>query len=108
MNIAEHLFAVVGTGGLATLLLVLGLLSKRMSETMNGKPYFRMFFLAGLLCLISMAARLVSGAMGVADDPALGEHAGWVLLYHGLPALALSIGLRTAWHYWSWLLAERD
>jgi hypothetical protein len=38
----------------------------------------------------------------------LSNETGWVLLYNGLPALAVTLGLFVAWRYWSWLLAERN
>ncbi len=96
--------SILGVGGVAVAMVVLGLLSKRMSETTGGDPHYRWFFAAALLLIVSAAARLVGRAVGTGGD----ADVVWALLYDGLPALAVTIGVRTAWHYWSWMLAERD
>jgi hypothetical protein len=92
--------------GIAAALVVLGLLSKRMNDnTGSAKPYYRWFYVAAALLVISAAARLV-GDLGGETEPH--TRIEWVLLYDGLPALGITLGLYVAWRYWSWLLAERD
>jgi hypothetical protein len=108
MNAFELILSMIGPVGLAVMMTVLGLLSKRMNDTTRGTAYFRWFFVAAALLIVSALARLVGGVLGLQQDPGLANRVDWVLLYVGLPALAVSIALRTAWHYWSWLLAERD
>ena len=96
--------SVLGVGGVAVTMVVLGLLSKRMSQTTGGDPYYRWFFVAALLLIASAAARLIGRAVGTSGESEIA----WALIYDGMPALAVTIGVRTAWHYWSWMLAERD
>ena len=92
--------------GIAAALVVMGLLSKRMNDnTGSAKPYYRWFYVAAGLLLISAGARVV-GALS--QDAELHIRLEWVLLYDGLPALGITLGVFVAWRYWSWLLAERD
>ncbi|MCA9903583.1 MAG: hypothetical protein KC547_06980 [Anaerolineae bacterium] len=106
-----HLLSAAGPLGIAIALLVIGLLSKRMnsmSPVSNGKPLYRWYYVAALLAALSAAARILGLLSG---DPMIESDRAellWVLLYHGLPALAVTIGVVAAWRYWSWLLAERD
>jgi hypothetical protein len=103
--VVTSLLSALAPGGTAVALVVLGLLSRRMSRTSGGKPFYIWFFVAAALLLISALARpllLVSGETAPHDSVL------WVLLFDGLPALGISIGMYAAWHYWSWLLAERS
>lgn len=99
------LLGLLGPISIALLLIIVGLLSKRLGEQTHAKPYYFGFYTAAGLMLISAAARfleLVSQGT-VAFNDALR-----LLFEDALPALALSIGVYVAWRYWSWLLAERD
>ncbi len=89
-------------------LLVLARLSKRLGSQTQAKPYYRGFIVAALLMSISLVARVANGLWALAPPDALATSALWIILYSGLPALALTIGVVFAWRYWSWLLAERD
>ncbi|MCC6617154.1 MAG: hypothetical protein IT320_27015 [Anaerolineae bacterium] len=106
-----HLLSAAGPLGIGIALLVVGLLSKRMnsmSVIADGKPLYRWYYVAAALAFLSAAARiagLLSGDVTIESDR---TEIVWVLLYHGLPALAVTIGVVGAWRYWSWLLAERD
>jgi hypothetical protein len=98
-------FAILGPAGIAVALVVLGMLSKRLGATTRSGAHYGWFFFAAVLMIISAGARVAgmwAGARNLANEPV------WVLLYNGLPALAITIAVFTAWHYWSWLLAERS
>jgi hypothetical protein len=74
-----------------------------MHETTKGAPVYRWFYVAAFLLLMSAGARLV----GASQQIAIQSSWLWVLLYDGLPALGVLIGLAAAWRIWAWLLAER-
>ncbi|MGQ9910121.1 MAG: hypothetical protein ACUVS2_14935 [Candidatus Flexifilum sp.] len=102
------LFGLIGTLGILIVLIVMGLLSRRLGLATRARPYYLVFFAAAGLTGISLIAHLInliSGAIGAGGLP---EDPGWVLVINGLPALAVTLGLYSAWRYWSWLLAERD
>jgi hypothetical protein len=94
----------MGVFSIAVALVVLGLLSKRLGQVTRAPRYYRGFFVAALLLIVSLLFRLlnlVQSHIPAADDPVS------VIFYIGVPAFALTISLMIAWRYWSWLLAER-
>lgn len=102
---AGGIIAVVGLLSIAVALVVLGLLSKRLGKVTRAPGYYRVFFAAAGLILVSLFVRFMDALnahVPHADDPTA------VILYLGLPAFALTISLIIAWRYWSWLLAERS
>ena len=99
------LFALVGMFSITVALVVLGLLSKRLGQVTRAPRYYRGFFVAALLFIISLLFKLVNvlqSHIPSPDDPLA------LIFYIGLPAFALTISLMIAWRYWSWLLAERS
>jgi hypothetical protein len=98
----------LGPLSVAVLLGLLGRLSKKLGSVTQAAPYYYFFYIASALTLISLAARLWNIMRGVTIDLSLDDHLVWVLLYNGLPALAVTLGIIAAWRYWSWLLAERS
>jgi hypothetical protein len=84
-------------------LIVLGLLSRRLGEQTQAKPYYLGFYAAALLIGVSAAAQLLDTLIHFSHDTPL-----WVIVSDVLPAIAVTIGVVFAWRYWSWLLAERD
>ena len=98
------LFALVGLFSIAVALVVLGLLSKRLGQVTRAPRYYRGFFVAAILLIVSLVFQLLNVTrlhiLGADDGVA-------VIFYIGLPAFALTISLMIAWRYWSWLLAER-
>ncbi|MDX2137440.1 MAG: hypothetical protein SF123_05045 [Chloroflexota bacterium] len=102
---ASTFFATLGPAGVAVALVVLGLLSRRLGATTRTGAHYGWFFFSAALMTMSAGAR-VAGMWTSADN--LANEPIWVLLYNGLPALAITIAVFTAWHYWSWLLAERS
>lgn len=101
-------FAIIGLIAIAAALIVVGLLSKRMGEATRAAPFYLGFFLAALLVLVSIVARAANLLLRLVPMNRLLEDPLWILLYNGLPALGLTLGVIFAWRYWSWLLAERD
>ncbi len=97
------LLGLLGPLSITLLLVVIGLLSKRLGEQTHAKPYYLGFYAAALLMLISAVVRILGNLLNVPSD-----NLGWVMIEDGLPAIALTIGILMAWRYWSWLLAERD
>jgi len=102
------LFGLLGTLGILIVLIIMGLLSRRLGLATRAKPHYLVFFAAAALTGISLIAHVVNLISGATAADGLPADAGWVLLLNGLPALAVTLGLYSAWRYWSWLLAERD
>ena len=103
MNITDFL-PVVSTGSVAVALLILARLSRRLGLVTRTPRYYRLFYLAAALLIISAVARFINEIQQVSitiNDPI------WVTIYLGFPAIGLTLGVIIAWRYWSWLLAER-
>jgi hypothetical protein len=94
----------IGLVGISVLLAVMGLLSHRLGRVTRAKPYYLVFFVGALLVAIGAGVRIWQPEPTVN----LTTETLWVLLYHGMPALGLTLGVVAAWRYWSWLLAERN
>jgi hypothetical protein len=95
----NEVLAVLGLAGplsLITSLLVIALLSQRLGTiTKQGHTYRWLFAAIGLVA-VAVVIRLWT--LNSAEDPP----------YPLLMAVALTIGLVTAWYYWGWLLSERE
>lgn len=111
--------ALIGPASISLMLLVMGVLSQRLGRAIHARPYYLVFYLAAALVAVAVVVRLVNLGTPLAipeiiDTPATSTEftapmaTGWVVLYNGLLALGVTLGLLVAWHYWSWLLAERD
>jgi hypothetical protein len=101
------LFALVGPIAIAVAMTVMGLLSRRLGSVMRTPRYYLIFFLAAGLMITSVVARLLNIGRGDEIARLLGQDAVSVMLYIGLPSIAITLALAAAWRYWSWLLAER-
>jgi hypothetical protein len=103
-----HAFGALGTVGIGIAMVVLGLLSGRLgAATQSGRLYVG-FFIAGGLLGLSALFQIGNAIFSFEPFDSLSGSPGWVMVYLGLPAIAITLGLLLAWHYWSWLLAERD
>jgi hypothetical protein len=102
------LFGLLGLFSIGSALVVMGLLSKRLGSVTRTPRYYLGFYLAAVMIAVSVLARLLNVGRGIEAAADLNQEMGWVLLYNGLPALAISLALFVAWRYWSWLLAERN
>ncbi|PJF29821.1 MAG: hypothetical protein CUN52_06420 [Phototrophicales bacterium] len=94
-----------GMMAIAILLMVLGLLSRRLGRVTRSNRYYGIFFMATILMLIGVGGRFW---VFIHTDTNSYDNLWWIMIYNGAPALGLTLGVIVAWHYWSWLLAERD
>jgi len=101
------LLGLAGPLAIFVLLIVLGLLSRRMGSVTLTPPYYLWFYVAALLMGISLVARTINVGRGRAAAIVLHEDPIMIILYVFLPAVALTIAAVVTWRYWSWLLAER-
>jgi hypothetical protein len=102
------LLAVLGPVGMAVAFIVIGQLSKRLGASTHAGHYYIGFYMAALMVGVSAAARLFNWIFGLAQIDEVYQNPLWIFLYAALPAIALTLGVVSAWRYWSWLLAERD
>jgi hypothetical protein len=100
--------SLLGPLSIGSALIVLGWLSRRLGEVTRDTSYYRGFYLAAGLVSVGVVARLANLGYGAEAAARLHRNLLWVLLYHGVPALGVTLGVIIAWRYWSWLLAERD
>lgn len=101
------LVGLLGPLGIVVMLVVLALLSRRMGRVTRVAPYYAGFLVSAALVAAGLVGRALDLARSAAPDPALAD-TGALLVYTGLPALGVTVGVITAWRYWSWLLAERS
>lgn len=102
------LLSFLGTLALFVMLVVLGLLSKRLGGVTRTAPYYIGFFIAAGLVGISAVLQILDMGAHIQIASALEREIFRLVIYSGLPALAFTIGVIVAWRYWSWLLAERN
>jgi hypothetical protein len=102
------LLGTLGSVGIGVALVVIGLLSKRLGASTHARSYYVGFYIAAALVGISVLARLLNLLFGLAQIEEVYQNPLWIFLYTALPAIALTLGVVSAWRYWSWLLAERD
>lgn len=105
---ASEWLGLLGPLSMTVALVALAILSRRLGATTRAAPFYLGFFVAAVLIAISLIARVANLIFGFAGDAVLSQDVLWTLLYAGLPALGVTLGLVMAWRYWSWLLAERD
>jgi hypothetical protein len=108
MTSGAHIAGLLGYIGMAVALFVLAQLSHRLGEVTHARHHYRAYYLAIALICAGIAARLYFITRGQASLQAANQKLVYTLLSDGLPALGITIGLIVTWHYWSWLLAERD
>lgn len=100
------IFGLFGMASIALAMAVLGSVSRRMGEVTHTPRYYIGLYIASALMVVSAVARLANW-LGNANPANLNRDAGTIMLYIGLPALAVTLAVIVAWRYWSWLLAER-
>jgi chromate transport protein ChrA len=108
MTSGAHIAGLLGYVAMAVALFVLARLSRRLGEVTHAKDYYRGYYIAIALIIIGMIVRFYFITRGQASLQAANQKLVYTLLSDGLPALGITIGLIITWHYWSWLLAERD
>lgn len=92
----------MGPLSIALALALLGLMSRKLGKVTHASSYYVGFFIAALLVCASVVVRFFElfGGGGQQQDA--------MLLYDLLLAGGVTLGVICGWHYWSWLLAERD
>ncbi len=105
--------SIISSLSIFVLMIVMGLLSKRLGSVTRTAPFYVGFYVAAVLFGLHLLLQLVSSNQDVIlQDVVLQTEANpeiaYFLSYVGLPALALTIAVLVAWRYWSWLLAERS
>jgi hypothetical protein len=99
--------ALIEPVALGILLLCIGLLSRRMGSASDAPPRYQPFFVGAGLMALCFGLRLLDLLIGFIPPDDAAADLFWVMVYRGLPAAAVTLGLIGAWRYWSWLLAER-
>jgi hypothetical protein len=99
-------FSLIGTISIFVVLILMGLLSKRLGIVTRTRPYYRGFYVAALLMGISILVRMMNRQTEV--NAQARQDVTTILFYGVFPALSLTLGVIIAWRYWSWLFAERN
>lgn len=102
------LIGMLGSVSLLIMLLVLGLLSRRLGSVTRTKPYYIWFFVGAALLGISGLLQMLNAGGHIQISGENEREIVRLIIYTGLPALGVTVGVVVAWRYWSWLLAERS
>ena len=104
------LLGTVGTFSLVILFFVLAKLSERFGSVVRMSPLYRYYYLSLFLVLISATTQVLAvRAESVTSIPVWVTLPWFLLLAYQLPlAIAVTIGIYVTWHYWSWLITERN
>ncbi len=99
--------SLLGHFSIGLALALLGLLSQRMGQVTNDASYHIGFYIAAGVVWAGTLVRFANGCRGLSAAD-LHQNLLWLILYNGLPAAGITLGVSVAWRYWSWLLADRD
>lgn len=104
------LLGTVGTISLVILFFVLAKLSERFGSVVRMSPLYRYYYLSLFLALISVTVQVLAvRAETITTIPAWVTAPWFLLLTYHLPlVIAVTIGIYATWHYWSWLITERN
>jgi hypothetical protein len=94
----------LGSTSVVVMLVIFGMLSRKLGRVTHAKPLYWGFFGAALVVALGTIVRLFCIINIIPQD----QHAPWGIVYNGLLAFGVTIGFGGAWRYWSWLLAERN
>jgi len=107
------LFAVIGTTGLGSLILmfvILARLTRRWELVTRSRSYYRLLYVAAALIALASLTRLVRTGylISEAESPVLSEPRSWFYLcfYHTPLIVGAIISLVVTWRNWGWLLRE--
>lgn len=107
MSDVSGVFAIIGFASISLALMVMGGLSYRLGRVTRANAYYLGFYIGALLVVMGVIARIVNFGGQFVPIEKLAQNTVWVLLYQGMPAAGVTLGVIVAWRYWSWLLAER-
>ena len=108
MTSGAHIAGLLSYVAMTMTLIVLARLSQRLGQVTHARPYYRGNYFGAALISAGGLLRLYFITRGEASLQAANQKLVYTLLSDGLPALGITIGLIVTWHYWSWLLAERN
>lgn len=101
----------LGLVGVAAMLIILGLLSRRLGAVLKLPPAYRWAYAGAVLVSVAALADLVRVAT-IAEEssfPAWVTASGFLLGFVYLPlSMGLLAGLVVVWRYWRWLLTRPD
>ncbi len=100
--------SLVGSLSIGVVMIILARLSQRLGNVTHARHHYVWFYVAAALVWLGVLARVFLLRQGMDGSLKLQQDILWILLIKGLPSIGVTIGLVVAWHYWSWLLAERD
>jgi hypothetical protein len=103
-----HIAGLIAYFAMGVALIVLAQLSKRLGSVTHARPHYRAYYIAVALIWVGILVRLIFITRGQAFLQASNIKLVYTLISDGLPAIGITIALIVTWHYWSWLLAERD
>jgi hypothetical protein len=97
-------FGWLDAAAIAIALFYLGMLSRRLGKVTHSLPYYMGLFVSAIIVALSPIAQITNNILNTNVEGSIW----WALIYNGLPAFGLTLGISFAWRYWSWLFAERD
>lgn len=100
--------SLIGQLSLGAVMILLARLSQQLGHVTHARQHYVWLYVSAVLMWLSVAVQFALLVHGVDGYQQLHEDVVWVLLIKGLPTLGITIAVVVAWHYWSWLLAERD
>lgn len=103
-----NLIGALAPAGIGVALVVLGILSRRLGKATRARPLYAGFYAAAALLFVTAGLHIANAFLNFANVNEQVADPFWVVLFNGLPAIGVTIGLVLAWRYWSWLLAERS
>lgn len=102
------ILSLVGSLSIGVVMIILARLSQQLGKVTQARHHYLWFYGAAVLVWLGALAQIFLLRQGMDGGLMLQQDILWVLLIKGLPTLGVTIALVVAWHYWSWLLAERD
>lgn len=103
-----EVLGLLGQVSIGVVMIVLARLSQKLGHVTHARQHHIWLYVSALLMWIGVIIQFVLLVQGIDGKSQLQQDVLWVLLIKGLPALGITIAVVVAWHYWSWLLAERD
>lgn len=102
------ILSLLGNISLGFAMVILARLSQRLGYVTHARHHHIWLYVSAICVWIGTGVQALLLGQGIDGRLQLQQDIGWVLLIKGLPALGITLALVIVWHYWSWLLAERD